>query len=353
MIKIDLPDSLVNKHWIWFKKILDDRQDWSKPRKDQANISNAQKTTRRNFIYRKFNFNNDNQIYELICADFNRMKKFIEDAAYIPKTFFAHNSTRLGHTRTINKSERDEIFRAFGYEEFSDINERFDWGAYTFCKELGVNVCPYCNREYIFTIIKEKKYQPQNTTQSRYNRIIRPQIEHYFPKSIYPYLSCSIYNMIPTCSICNTQKSTTDTYNRTIVYPYEEEFGNDGHFFIRFDQNNLNIPDDSVFEKELEKNIEVKIKPYDGSKLKANIKESIKTLILEDLYNCHQIEIKNILKRYRLSTSSNISRYANMQLDTSFAKEIILGLPIQSRDEYPLRKFSKDIIEQLDDKKTI
>ena len=195
--------------------------------------------------------------------------------------------------------------------------------------------------------------QPVGSKRTPQKRLVRPQIEHFFPKSVYPFFSCSIYNMIPGCSICNSKKSSVDTYLHPMIYPYKEEFGKKGHFFVDFDINKIKENDDFVFDKELEDDISVKIYSYDGKKLDKKIRQSVKKLILEELYSCHQIEIKNILKRYRLTTLANLQRYDRMNLDTRFAEDIILGRPLCKKSEYPLRKFSEDIIEQLKDGKKL
>ena len=65
------------------------------------------------------------------------------------------------------------------------------------CDDLGIKVCPYCNRSYIHTL----KHHG-----------VRPQYDHFFSKIKYPYLAVSLYNLIPSCSICNQAKSDIDTY---------------------------------------------------------------------------------------------------------------------------------------------
>ena len=347
MIKIKLPQTLVDKHWDWFQKILDDKEDWSQPKKEQPNIDDSKKTTRRQFIYSQFGFTKDDQIKKLICAKYGEMRKLIPQSRYLSKTFYNRNDKRgQGQTR-ISEEDRNALIRAFGYEEFTDLDEPHQWGAYSFFERLGVNVCPYCNRQYIFTITKNKRVKSTTSSLSSKNRLIRPQVEHFFPKSKYPYLSCSIYNLVPGCSICNSKKSTVDTFLNPMIYPYREEFGKKGHFFVDFDVDKIKERDDAKFEKELEDDIQVRILPDDGSKLDAKIKKSIKQLILEELYSCHKVEVKNILKRYRMSTLSNISRYDGMKLDSKLAKDIILGLPIHGNAVYPLQKLNEDIIEQL------
>lgn len=348
MIKIKLPRTLVDKHWDWFRNILDDVEDWYQPKEMQSSIVGTAKISRRQFIYNQFGFTNDNQIRELICANYRKMRYFIAQPLYLSKTFYNHNDKRgLGQTR-ISEADRNALIRVFGYEEFTDLDEPYQWGAYTFFEKLGVDVCPYCNRQYIFTITKNKRGLSTTSSVSSKKHLIRPQVEHFFPKSKYPYLSCSIYNLVPGCSICNSKKSTVDTFLNPMIYPYREEFGKKGHFFVDFDVDKIKERDDAKFEKELEDDIKVRILPDDGSNLDPKIKKSIKQLILEELYSCHQVEIKNILKRFRMSTLSNISRYDGMKLDSKLAKDIILGLPFHGNLVYPLQKLNEDIIEQLD-----
>lgn len=57
----------------------------------------------------------------------------------------------------------DKVFR---YDSFSKRK-----CAYYILYDINVGVCPYCNRQYTFTLKSRK---------------IRPQFDHYYPKSIYP-----------------------------------------------------------------------------------------------------------------------------------------------------------------------
>ncbi|ELQ6046419.1 hypothetical protein R2200_002023 [Cronobacter malonaticus] len=49
------------------------------------------------------------------------------------------------------------------------------------------------------------------------------QIEHYFPKSIYPSLCFSWDNFLPSCNKCNLAKSILDTVATPIINPYVDE----------------------------------------------------------------------------------------------------------------------------------
>ena len=63
-------------------------------------------------------------------------------------------------------------------------------------KQIGINTCVYCNIFPAFFSPKRKEaYFP---------------FDHYKPKSKYPFLSISFYNLNPSCSECNGHKSDDD-----------------------------------------------------------------------------------------------------------------------------------------------
>ncbi len=67
------------------------------------------------------------------------------------------------------------------------------FGRQEFLKEFrdanrDLYVCAFCDEAGYYTIVEQA---------------IRSDIDHYFPKSIYPHFSCHPYNLIPTCKACN------------------------------------------------------------------------------------------------------------------------------------------------------
>lgn len=59
---------------------------------------------------------------------------------------------------------------------------------HNFIDEINLGTCPYCNRSYSYTV-KDGS--------------IKPELDHFFPKSKYPFLAVSYYNLIPSCPTCN------------------------------------------------------------------------------------------------------------------------------------------------------
>lgn len=114
----------------------------------------------------------------------------------------------------IGQIESIEIQKEFErvYTNFSNRKFGHQWA-----ERLGVTVCPYCNRSYIFTVEKDAR-----------NGKVRPQYDHFFPKSKYPYLAVSMYNLIPSCAVCNSGKSDKDNFkDQKVQYlnPYVEGYG--------------------------------------------------------------------------------------------------------------------------------
>lgn len=274
--------------------------------------------------------NKKDALDDLIAKNNKEWKRFCESTSceIVLKKNDEDGQIDGGH-ETVKKS----LFDLMGYKDFCNKDNKDDWNAYEMCKEMGVTVCPYCNRQYIFTI---------DTS----NGCVRPQLDHFFPKSKYPLLACSFYNMIPSCPSCNTLKGDKDVL---LVYPYEEEFGKNGCFEI--------ILDDYLFiktKKSIEDCITVKISldECNDKNLKPKIEKAKEIFLLDELYNKHQIELKDLLFRYnyfRSLTRERLEKWGLIDEDMSL-KDLLLGLPMMSGDDavYPLKKMKEDIISQIE-----
>ena len=84
------------------------------------------------------------------------------------------------------------IEKVFDYhDQLSQSKSKSYWLA----RHIGHNTCTYCNRQYTFTVDG-----PNDES-----RKTRPDFDHWFPKSLFPLLSLNIYNLIPSCKICNSR----------------------------------------------------------------------------------------------------------------------------------------------------
>lgn len=264
--------------------------------------------------------------------------------------------------------------------------------AYWLQRQLGVRVCPYCNRMYTTTLFGEDK--------------IRPDFDHFYPKSKYPYLAVSLFNLIPSCSMCNKRKGDKaevicqdkEGKNLSIIYPYDESFdepqrcisfrvipgrkevlsGQSDEFTIELQPQKYSeqlefINTGAVITKtDLKTRFEHKIKSYPAGKGEdAAEKESqfwdraeasIELLLIEKFYNEHKDEVRALLRnRYQYNQDSielimkTIVKVrhpdATEQEIKLFTRDMLYFAFLRHEDweKSPLNKLKSDILDQLNE----
>jgi hypothetical protein len=115
----------------------------------------------------------------------------------------------------------DYLNYIFNYDVFVD-KESF-WNAYELSSKLDVSVCSYCNRNYTYTVHEGRNYY------------VRPEFDHFLPKSEFPYLAISFYNLIPSCHICNSNLKRDIPFTlKHYLHPYMENFDDVLRFTVSF-----------------------------------------------------------------------------------------------------------------------
>ncbi len=203
-------------------------------------------------------------------------------------------------------------------------------------KEMNITVCPYCNRQYVFTVQSGK---------------VRAQLDHYYPKSRYPYLALSLYNMIPCCSICNRTKSSLDTYASPILYPYDEEYGYRAKFTLQFQKESKYVQVmqglSDAFKLQLDTS---------ESQQQQSIKNQMDKLHLDELYDHHKDYVRDIIKSKYINTPERVNElYKNFSLLFHSTEEVksllyMTQLHKESWGKRPLSKLTHDIDQQLEGK---
>lgn len=225
------------------------------------------------------------------------------------------------------------IFVDRGYE--AKISTTTDTSiAYKLVKNLGIKTCPYCNRNYISFVNKKRK--------------TRPQLDHFYPKAIYPFLACSFYNLIPSCSACNHMKSDDDSYkdekDGNLVHPYNVK---DGDFTFSYTLNDLKITE--IFDTN-KKDINFEYEESIGISLNTKYSQNNEYFQLETIYQNHKdIVIELILKEINYPKS-----YIDELIKNGFGTEeeiyrFIFSnyLKVDDLHKRPLSKLTRDIVEEL------
>ena len=239
-----------------------------------------------------------------------------------------------------NLSEDYLPHKLFSYDEFPNHTEK--WNRHKLLSLMEIEVCPYCQRNYISSF---EENDDKRTT---------ADLDHFYPKSLYPFLALSLYNFIPSCQICNSRfKGTKDTYNS--VYPYEESFDDLGAKF----ETSKEIIYEILGEKNSEFFVTINYKnPKDENNKK--IQNSISNLGLDKVYKkSHNHYIKDLLdniekypKNYLESCVEILDEYYK---DENKKEKIIkyfidiVKEPYRKRIENgePLAKLTKDILDEF------
>lgn len=221
----------------------------------------------------------------------------------------------------------------------------FDDYAYSIAADLGINTCPYCNRNYINTVIDKKG-----------NHIIRPTFDHFFPHSKHPFLAISFYNLIPSCYFCNSSLKTATTISPdTHLHPYLFSFEED--CFFRTDISDLypDLSDRRNFEIKLEMGIDdtnPKYRKIWGNNLDAS-EGNCHLFKLQDIYNSHtdivgELYVKAI--RYGEDNAETLNNVFNL-LDTNKEEfyRFYFGNYFDEKNfnRRPMAKLTKDILKQV------
>ena len=239
----------------------------------------------------------------------------------------------------LNISEEYLPNQLFCYKKLQTGNK--DWNRHKLLSLIGIEICPYCQRNYI------SSYEENNDEKTT------ADLDHFYPKSLYPFLALSLYNFIPSCQICNSRfKGNKDT--RDSIYPYEEGFDELG---VKFKTSKEVI---SEILGERYSDFYVKI-DYENLKNKEDgekVKNSIENLGLDRVYKkSHNQYIQNLLYNIEKYPENYLENCVEMfesnvdkkkQLEEYF-KDIVKE-PYRKRIENgePLAKLTKDILEEFD-----
>lgn len=196
---------------------------------------------------------------------------------------------------------------------------------YKLASNLNRNTCTYCNRIYTYTI--------QSLDDSK---IMRPQFDHWFPKSKYPLLALSFYNLIPSCSLCNS--SIKGDSNFTIVdyiHPYIDNVTS------KFSFSYIYFKDINQFKVRIRTN-------------ETKIYRTLKAFKIEEIYTSHQDELADLIKTKKAYSDKYLDILKKAFPKANLSDEEIYRLAFgveKSETRYhkkPLSKFKKDVLLKLE-----
>ena len=138
-----------------------------------------------NKLPKKENENNKLKFKDLITMDFPTLKRYCNSLDTVNPRYNKIISHKINE-QNLNayKKQYKKIFT--NMDTTIQIKNNI-----SLVKNLGVTVCPYCNRNYI---------------NSRDDKL-GCEFDHYYCKDKYPFFALTLSNLIPSCSTCNRIKS--------------------------------------------------------------------------------------------------------------------------------------------------
>ena len=177
----------------------------------------------------------------------------------------------------LNISEEYLPNQLFCYKKLQTGNK--DWNRHKLLSLIGIEICPYCQRNYI------SSYEENNDEKTT------ADLDHFYPKSLYPFLALSLYNFIPSCQICNSRfKGNKDT--RDSVYLYEEGFDELG---VKF-RTSKEVISEILGERYSDFYVKIDYENLKNKEDGEKVKNSIENLGLDRVYKkSHNQYIQNLL----------------------------------------------------------
>lgn len=221
----------------------------------------------------------------------------------------------------------------FNYREFIKKDDE-KYCAYTLAENLNIRTCLYCNRQYALTVINKK------------DQITRPEFDHFFDQGTYPLLALSIYNLIPSCHICNSTLKHTKPFDLdNYVHPYvnKDVLNQYRYTYLPHDVTSI-LGGNSKLQVEI---------VSEGQPDSVRINNTKKIFKLEDIFNGHTEELTDLFDiRYKLSErylEELMKTYKHLGINREEIYKLAFGVHY-SEDDFvrrPFSKIKKDILKEL------
>lgn len=265
---------------------------------------------------------------EIILAKPNELNLLIED--------FNMLLTKYEITTEFHES----VTKALMY---SDLREKL----VPLIQDIKIKACVYCNAQ-LTTVVDIDTYKNTSIIYGYKKgdiktKLGRFELDHFQPKSHFPFLASSFYNLIPCCSNCNKTKSSKPSKFNF----YTEEFKEiDAFAFI--------LTDDSKDKYLLSKNPDDLVVQFIHINGNTELLENHKDLFhIEQLYDTQRDVIEELAlieQCYNDSAKADlIENYKALFQNKEMLNRIIIGNYSSPEDIHkrPLAKFTQDIAIEL------
>lgn len=252
------------------------------------------------------------ELKDIICGDF---KKLIEIKNKLGKkndnkikSFFNYDKSKINKSSPLISKLQPKISKFFQ-------------------ENIEVHTCYYCNIDFINTFKKGDEIKNAFT------------LDHVLEKADYPFLALSLYNLVPSCYVCNS-KVKDSKISFANFSPTNKDFDFDERVKFKSFITNLDLQ----IEKEQDFNIKL-IENYSNK-----YDKYIESLNLNNRYDYHKYKVLEMIQKRKEYPDSRIKELSKLTHKTQEEiKQDLFGIYIsEDLHKKPLSKLIKDISEELD-----
>lgn len=229
--------------------------------------------------------------YKILTGNMHDLVPIIEEIEEVKNRKSLRYKKRGANNKLVDSDLMKDIKYCFDYDKYSGDKP------YHILEKLDVKACPYCNRQYI------------NTYRSKDGRT-RATLDHFYPKSKFPYLAISFYNLIPSCYACNSgiKGDTTFTYE-THLNPFMSSFEGMVGFTINYKKakNSEDYIAEFYTNPDYMK-IDFKQIAHANTKDYKRSRKNIEEFCLIDLYNLHKDQVLKLLQKDVLYSKAGLAK---------------------------------------------
>lgn len=245
---------------------------------------------------------------------------------------------RIIPVASISKRFSDDVKEAMGYKDMR--KKEFP----VFFSQNSIKTCVYCHSQLTLTITKSF-YQIRsgiNQVGDIKDRKALLELDHVYPASKYPFLSTSLYNLLPVCGNCNGTKNDK---------PLDLDMYTAGN---NLDIFRFSLDPQSLIDYELSKNrevLKVLVTQVDGG---ANIEKKYNDLFdVKEIYNMHHDILEELLLKKHIYNKpyvrALVNRFKKLFPDELIIHKLVVGNYVRPEEVHkrPMTKFIQDISRDI------
>ncbi|WP_173474538.1 hypothetical protein [Fibrobacter succinogenes] len=185
------------------------------------------------------NFEDENNPEDILLAKPSEVKKswdnYKKTKSFCPNDYFYKHRALFLTKADLEESPWNDPKDMTQFNDAIVDALRYDYvrnspnGFVSYFDDLKINACVYCNASYIVNTNVQCLTTKGKTCLDDMGRY---ELDHYLPKSEYPFLCVSFYNLQPSCPFCNRWKSIKDSE----FYLYTDDSNDLDPFKFDFDK---------------------------------------------------------------------------------------------------------------------